>query len=154
MLVDLVYCLTSVLLFDIPLLYTIILIPRLSITFCLFFRDIYLSLGISLSSWFVTVSELFCIIFLKFLWLFDISVLCYFNPSSSKISCVFFWRYISYIRYFFIMIICNCFWVILLFFETFAILLTFLLLITIFFYWFLNRSFWSSFKRICCIFRL
>ena len=33
---------------------------RLPIIFCLFSGDIYLSLGISLSRLFVTVSELFC----------------------------------------------------------------------------------------------
>ena len=47
------------LLFGIPFLYYYIN-NRSSIIFCLFSRDIYLSLGISLSWSFVTVSELFC----------------------------------------------------------------------------------------------
>ena len=61
---DLVHCLTNLLLFDIPLLYYYINL-RSSIIFCLLSRDIYLSLCISLltpvfSTYFVTVSELFC----------------------------------------------------------------------------------------------
>ena len=56
--VDLVYYLTNLLFFDIPLLcYEINL--RLSIMFCLSSGDIFLSLGISLSYLFVTVSQLF-----------------------------------------------------------------------------------------------
>ena len=47
-LVDLVYCITNLLIFDIPLLYYYINL-RLSITFCLSSGDIYLSLGISSS---------------------------------------------------------------------------------------------------------
>ena len=60
--VDLVYCLTNLLFFDIPLLhyYNIIFNLRLSVIFCLSSGDIYLSLGISLSCLFVFVSELFC----------------------------------------------------------------------------------------------
>ena len=54
---------------------------RLSIFFCFFSGDIYLSLGISLSFSFATVSELFCCEF------FDIPSLYYFNLSSSIISC-------------------------------------------------------------------
>ena len=46
---DLVYCLTSLLFFDIPLLHYCISF-RSSIIFYLFSRDIYFSLGISLSS--------------------------------------------------------------------------------------------------------
>ena len=57
--VDLVYCLTNLLFFDVPLLYYYINL-RSSIIFCLSSGDIYLSLGISLSCSFVTVSELFC----------------------------------------------------------------------------------------------
>ena len=47
--VDLVYFITSLLFFDISLLYYYI-IPRSSIIFCVFYGDIYLSLGISLSN--------------------------------------------------------------------------------------------------------
>ena len=54
-----VHCLIIFFFFDIPLLYYYINF-RSSIIFCLFSRDIYLSLGISLSWSFVTVSELFC----------------------------------------------------------------------------------------------
>ena len=57
--VDLVHCLTNLLYLDIPLLYYYINL-RSSILFCLSFGDIYLSLGISLSCSFVTISELFC----------------------------------------------------------------------------------------------
>ena len=57
--VDLVYYLTNVLFFDIPLLYYYINL-RSSITFCLSSGDIYLFLDISLSCLFVTVSESCC----------------------------------------------------------------------------------------------
>ena len=57
--VDSLYHLISLLLFDIQLLYysTIIFNLRLSIIFCLSSRDIYLSLGIFLSCSFENVSE-------------------------------------------------------------------------------------------------
>ena len=57
--VDLVYCQTNLLFFDIPLLYYYINL-RSSIIFCFSSGDTYLSLSISLSYSFVTVSELFC----------------------------------------------------------------------------------------------
>ena len=57
--VDLAYCLTNLLFFDIPLLYCYVNL-RSSIIFYLSSGDIYLSLGISLSCSFATVSELFC----------------------------------------------------------------------------------------------
>ena len=50
--------------FDISLLYYYLNVKS-SITFCLFSRDIYLSLGICLSYSFITVSELFCCKFFK-----------------------------------------------------------------------------------------
>ena len=53
--VDLVYCLTSLLFFDIPLLYYYINL-RSSIMFCLFSGDICLSVSISVS---LSVSEVF-----------------------------------------------------------------------------------------------
>ena len=61
---DLVYYLTSSLFFDVSLLYYYINF-RSSVIFCLFSGDIYLSLGISLSSpifsaSFITASELLC----------------------------------------------------------------------------------------------
>ena len=58
--VDLMYCLTYLLYFDIALLYYCIDLRSL-IIFCHSSGDIYLSLGISLSCSFVTVSELFCL---------------------------------------------------------------------------------------------
>ena len=57
--VDFVYCLTNLLFFDIQLLYYYISF-RSSIIFGLSSGDIYLSLGISLSYSFLTVSDLFC----------------------------------------------------------------------------------------------
>ena len=57
--VYLVYFLTNLLFFDILLLCYYINL-RSSIIFCLSSGDLYLSLGISLSSPFVIVSELFC----------------------------------------------------------------------------------------------
>ena len=62
--VDLLYHLISLLVFDAPLLYCYINLRSLIIS-CLFSGDICLSLGISLStpicfSSFVTVSKLFC----------------------------------------------------------------------------------------------
>ena len=53
------YSLRNLLFFDIPLLCYYINL-RLSITFCLFSGDLYLSLDISLPWSFVTVSEWFC----------------------------------------------------------------------------------------------
>ena len=73
----------------------------------------------------------------------------------------FFWRYIPFFRYFLIMLICNCFWIILLW--TFwnpcnftVVRLTYPVSnfmtnqITSCSCCFLNRSFWRSFKRIWC----
>ena len=57
---DLVYCLKNLLFSDIPLLYYYINL-RSPTTFCPSSGDTYLSLGISLSCSFVTVSELFCV---------------------------------------------------------------------------------------------
>ena len=57
--VDLVYYLTNLSFFDIPLLYYDINL-RSSIFFCFSSRDTYLSLGISLSFSFVVVSKLLC----------------------------------------------------------------------------------------------
>ena len=68
-LVDLLYCLKSLLFFDIPLLHYYIY-PRSSIIFCLSSGDIYLSLVISLLCSFVTVSEL--IFFCKAFEIFEI----------------------------------------------------------------------------------
>ena len=56
---QLLYCPTNLLFIDIPLLCHYINL-RLSITFCLSSGDIYLSLGISLSCAFETVSKFFC----------------------------------------------------------------------------------------------
>ena len=57
--VDLVYYLTNLLLFNIPLLYYYVNL-RSPIIFCLPSGEIYFSLGISSSCPFVIVSELFC----------------------------------------------------------------------------------------------
>ena len=57
--IDLVYYLTNLLFFDIPILYYCINL-RSSIIFCLSSRDVYNSLGISLSCSFVTVYKMFC----------------------------------------------------------------------------------------------
>ena len=94
------FCLTS-LLFSIFHYYTIILISRLSIISCLYLQDVYLSLVISWSRSFVTVTELFCCEFFETfvnlsavygqsnLLVFDISLSYYcFNLKSSIISCI------------------------------------------------------------------
>ena len=57
--VDLMYCLTNLLFFNIPLLYYIN--PNSAIICCLFSGDIYLTFGISHS--FSSVSELSCEVF-------------------------------------------------------------------------------------------
>ena len=70
---------------------TVILILRLSIIFCLFTGDIYLSLGISLclslSFSFAAFSGLFCCEFFESFVIFDILLLHYFNLGSSIVSC-------------------------------------------------------------------
>ena len=82
------YCLISLLLFDILLLYRYIHL-RLSMIFCLSSGDIYISLGISLSSSFVTVSEFFCCKFSETLVIF--------LPTKSPVVSVF---YISLLYYY------------------------------------------------------
>ena len=89
--VNLVYCLTSLLFFDIPLLYHYINL-RSSIIFCLFSGDMYFSLGIYLSipiffASFVTVSELF---FSKILEGFLI-LSAIFLPIKSSVAFAVFW---------------------------------------------------------------
>ena len=97
--VDLVYCLTNLLCFDILLLCYCNNV-RSSIVFGIFFGDVYLSLGISLSCSFVILSELFCCKFFVTLLAFllpitslvasPVSLLYYYiNLSSSIISCLF-----------------------------------------------------------------
>ena len=64
-----------------------------------------------------------------------------------------FWRYISFIRYFFIMLICKCFSITLLkiFWNQSNFTIRFVTNeISSCFYCFLNCSFLSSFKCICC----
>ena len=69
--VDFMYSLTSLLFFDIPLYYYINL--RSSIISCLSSGDTYLSLGISLSCSFVTLSEVvYCEFFKTFVILLAI----------------------------------------------------------------------------------
>ena len=98
--------------------------------FFVFLLDIYIPLGISLSCSFVIVSELFCgelfdtykVIFAILLpisltvasavfW-YSIIILLYYSQYINNFM-YFFWRYTSFLRYFFIMFICNYFWVIL-----------------------------------------
>ena len=65
----------------------------------------------------------------------------------------FFWRYISFFRYFFIVLICNCLWVILfwIFWKFCDFIRNFISnQITSCICYFLNYSFWISFKCICC----
>ena len=57
------------------------------------------------------VDLVYCLTNLLF---FDIPLLYYYINLRSLIILSFFWRYISFFRYFFIMLICNCFWIILL----------------------------------------
>ena len=84
--VDYVYCLTSLLLFDVLLLYYYINL-RLSITFCFSSGDIYRSSGISLSFSFVIVSGLFCCeLFETF-----VILLATFLPIKSPVASVAFW---------------------------------------------------------------
>ena len=79
---------------------------------------------------------------------FDIPILYYYiSLRSSKI----FWRYIPFSRCFFIMLICNCLWIILLpFFWNSVTLIAILLLAKsqVFSCCFLNCYFWSRFKCI------
>ena len=88
--VDLVYYLTNLLFFGIPLLYYLINF-RSSIFFCLSSWDMYLSLGISLSSpifssLFVTFSKLLCgEVFKTFVILFAILL-----PIKSPVASAFF----------------------------------------------------------------
>ena len=70
------YFLTSLLFFDVPLLYYYFNLKSTIIS-CIFSGDIYVFLGISLY-----FSELFCCEF------FDISLLYYFNLSLSIIACL------------------------------------------------------------------
>ena len=87
--VDLLYDLISLLFFDIPLLYYIIIFLcyyinlRLSIIFSHFSGDIYLSL--SISSWFVT--QLFCTAVLEALVI--LSAISF--PSKSPVASAVFW---------------------------------------------------------------
>ena len=112
--------------FDIALLYYHKNV-RLSIHFCLSSGKIYLSLRISSSCSFLIVSELFyCNCFVIFsaillpikllvacaVFWYYIIILYYSKFINNLLS--FFWRYISFFTYFFIIPICNCFWIILL----------------------------------------
>ena len=82
--VDLVYFLKNLIFFDIPSLYYYINL-RSSIISYLSFRDIYLSLGISLSCSFVTVSELFCCEFFETLAVLLASLLPVNSPVASAV---------------------------------------------------------------------
>ena len=59
-LVDLVYCQTNILFFDIPSYYTITLSSVHQFFLSFFTEDLYLSSDIFLSCTYLTVSELFC----------------------------------------------------------------------------------------------
>ena len=135
--VDLMYYLTNLLFFYIPLLNHYINV-RSSIMFCLSCGDTYLSLRISLSCSFVIVSELSCgqlletfIILLAILLpvkspvasaVFDILLLYYYINLRSSITFCFSSGdiYISFFKYFFIIFIFKLFFFE--FFETFVIL--------------------------------
>ena len=88
--------------------YIVIICLRLSIIFCLSCGDTYLSLDISWSFSFVTVSELFCCDFFYFSFLYN------FNLSSSWISCLSSGdKDLSFFKCFFTILFHNCFWIIL-----------------------------------------
>ena len=137
--------------------HTIILLSRLSIIFCLFSGDIYLFLGIFLgiflAFWLATVSELFCFEFFEALWFFDIPLIYYLNISLSIISCLSFGDIFIFSIYFFIILICNCFGIILLriFWNFCNSIINFITnqITSCFTKYFLNCSFRISFK---CIF--
>ena len=79
--VDLLNSLTSLLFFDIPLLYYIYL--NSAILCCLFSGDIYLSFAISVSFSTVTVSEVFCSDFV-------VTLLAILLPDKSPVASVVF----------------------------------------------------------------
>ena len=83
--VDLVYYLTNLSFFDIPLLYCYINL-RSSIIFYLSSEDIYISIGISFSCSFVIVSELFGGEILESF----VILLAILLPVKSPAGCVFF----------------------------------------------------------------
>ena len=93
---------------------------------------------------------------MKLLLIFNIPFLHYcFNLKSSIHFFSFFWRYISFFRYFFFILICNCFWIFFCkFFEMLVILSADLLPIKspVASAFFKNYSFWWRFK--CIFFRL
>ena len=89
--IDLVYYLTSLLFFSIPLLYHHINL-RSSIIFCLFLGDIYISSGIFLSSpifsaSFVTVSEILCGKVLEIFVILSAILLPIKSPAASAFLC-------------------------------------------------------------------
>ena len=82
----LVYYLTNLWFFDIPLLCLYINL-RSSIFFCLSSGDVYLSIGISLSCSFVIVSELFCSELLETFVILSTILL----PIKSPVASAVFW---------------------------------------------------------------
>ena len=112
-----------------------------------------------LQAWSFVLTQFFIIIWLvdlvyglKFLFLFfDVPLwYCYISHWSS-VNSYFSFGDISFFRYFFIIIICNCLWIILLWIlQNFPNSINNFIgnIITISFFWFLNYSSWSSFKCI------
>ena len=140
---------------------------------CFFWRYISFFRYFFLSSSFVTVSELFCCEFFQAfvilpcttylprqrfcfqsnLLFFDIALLYYYFNLRWSIVFGLFSGDISFFRYFFIILIRNCLWIILLWvFWNFCDVISNSITnqITSCFCCFLSRSFWSSFKRIFC----
>ena len=101
------------------------------------------------------VDLMYCLTNLLFI---DIPLLYYYINLRSLIICrLFFWKYISFFRYFsiksnFFCFICNFFWIIVWWSSSYfcSFISTFISnQITSYFCCFLNYSFWSSFKCIC-----
>ena len=94
--------------------------------------------------------------FLKFLWLFDILLLCYFNLNSSIVSCLFSGDIILSLRislsYSFVTVSVFLNYFLVIFFKNFCNSISNFITnqITSCFFCFLNDSFWRTFKCICC----
>ena len=101
---------------------------------------------LNLDGWFVALSRKFIIF-----WYF-INLLLYKYQTINNFL-LFFWRNIFFFRYFFIIIIRNCFWIIMWWtsWDLCYIVSEFITnQITNCLHCFLNCSFWSNFKCICC----
>ena len=146
--VDFVYCLTSLLFFDIPLLqyYRNITIINNSLSF--FWRYV------SLFRYFFIILNCNCF-WIILLWIFlrlrDSATARLFYSQFINNFLAFFWKYISFFRYFFAMPICNCIRIILLWnFLGFHNVIRKFITSQIVSYacCFFNKPSWSSFKCI------